>query len=194
MVGVTVFLILATYWIPQGCLRSYKDKKQPTSLRLVHSAGWYFMMLLEIYYSGALTMFFSTETSVPFENMRQVMQAYPDWKLQLQMGMQVFFVYKVEEGDPDYVKFWDRVENKPEETVFTKWDEGIRRMREDFGVILFVEGRLKSYLRQNTEAQTGLHVFDKRGKEFYNIIVTNNSPLGPVMKYGAQLLLEKGKR
>ena len=31
------------------------------------------------------------------------MQAYLDWKLQLQLGMQVFFVYQVEEGDPDYV-------------------------------------------------------------------------------------------
>ena len=121
------------------------------------------------------------------------MQAYPDWKLQLQLGMQVFFIYQVEEGDPDYVKFWDRVENLPDETVFQKWDEGIRRMREDFGVILFEEGRLKGYMKNHPEAQQGLAVFDKRGKEFYNMIVTNNSPLGPVLKYGAQLVLEKGK-
>ena len=125
--------------------------------------------------------------------MRDAMQAYPDWKLQLQLGMQVFFIYQVEEGDPDYVKFWDRVENMPDETTFTKWDEGIRRMREDFGVILFEEGRLKGYMKNNPDAQQGLAVFDKRGKEFYNMIVTNNSPLGPVLKYGAQLVLEKGK-
>ena len=125
--------------------------------------------------------------------MRDAMQAYPDWKLQLQLGMQVFFVYQVEEGDPDYVKFWDRVENLPDETVFETWDEGIRRMREDFGVVLFEEGRLKGYMKSHPEAQQGLAVFDKKGKEFYNMIVTNNSPLGPVLKYGAQLVLEKGK-
>ena len=138
-------------------------------------------------------MFFSTEIGVPFETMRQVMQAYPDWKLQLQMGMQVFFVYQVQDGDPDYVKFWDRIENLFEETVFEKWDEGIRRMREDFGVILFEQGRLKAYMKNNPEAQQGLQVFDKSTKEFYNIIVTNNSPLGPVLKYGAGTILETGK-
>ena len=189
-----MFMLLATYWIPQGYIYSYKDQEKPTSLKLVRSAGWYFMMLMEIYYSGALTMFFSTEMSVPFENMRQVMQAYPDWKLQMAHEMRVFFVYKVEEGDPDYVKFWDRVENLPGETVFAEMDEGIRRMRENFGVILFEEGRLKNYVRHHPEAQTGIHVFDKKAKEFYNIIVTNNSPLGPVLKHGAGLVLEKGKR
>ena len=88
------------------------------SLRFVRASGWYFMMLLEIYYSGALTMFFSTEVTAPFETIRQVMQAYPDWKLQCQMGMEVFFVYQAEDGDPDYVNFWERVQNAPDETVF----------------------------------------------------------------------------
>ena len=188
MIGFIVFMILTTYWIPQACPYSYKGKVNPTSLRLVRSTGWYFMVLMEIWYSGALTMFFSTEMSVPFENMRQVMQAYPDWKLQMAHEMRVFFVYKVEEGDPDYVKFWDRVENLPEETVFAEMDEGIRRMRENFGVILFEEGRLKKYMKKQREAQTGLHVFDKGAKEFYNSIVTNNSPLGPVLKHGAGLV------
>ena len=194
MVGFTVLVLLVFYYLPQ-ILSPYVRKRAEhfISLRLVHSTGWYFMMLLEIYYSGALTMFFSTEVGVPFDTMRQVMQAYPDWKLQLQLGMQVFFIYQVEEGDPDYVKFWDRVENMPEETVFEKWDEGIRRMREDFGVILFEEGRLKGYMKNNPEAQEGLAVFDKSKKEFYNMIVTNNSPLGPVLKYGNQLVLEKGE-
>ena len=82
--------------------------------------------------------------------------------------MQVFFIYQVEEGDPDYVGFWDRVENLPEETVFEKWDEGIRRMREDFGVILFEEGRLKGYMKENPEAQQGLAVFDKSKNIFVN--------------------------
>ena len=162
------------------------------SLRMVRSAGWYFMMLLEIYYSGALTMFFSTEITVPFETMRQVMRAYPDWKLQMMHGMQVFFIYKVQDGDPDYVGFWDRVENLPDETVFTEFDEGIRRMRENFGIVLFEEGRVKSYMKANPAAEQGLKVFDKRGKEFYNIIVTDNSPLGPVFKYGAGKVLETG--
>ena len=58
--------------------------------------------------------------TVPFESMRDVMRAYPDWKLQMMAGMQVFFIYKVQDGDPDYVKFWDRVLNMPDETTFVE--------------------------------------------------------------------------
>ena len=116
MVGLTILIILLSYYVPQTCIgKKYEDM---ASGRMVHCTGWYFLMLLEIYYSGALTMFFCTEMTIPLESMRQVMHAYPDWKLQLGHGMQVFFVYKVEDGDPDYVAFWDRVENLPDETVF----------------------------------------------------------------------------
>ena len=107
--------------------------------------------------------------------------------------MEVFFVYQAQDGDPDYVNFWERVENLPDETVFETESEGIRRMREEFGVVLFEEGRLKGYTKDNPAAQQGLKVFDKTKKEFYNMIVTNNSPLGPVLKYGAGLVLEKGR-
>ena len=162
------------------------------SLRLVSSNGWYFMMLLEIYYSGALTMFFSTEISVPFETMTDVMRAYPDWRLQMMAGMQVFFIYKVQDGDPDYVKFWDRVENLPDETTFTEFEEGIRRMHDDFGIVLYEEGRVKYYMKQNPVDQEGLKVFGKKGREFYNIIVKDNSPLGPVFRYGTGKVLETG--
>ena len=168
------------------------NSENMASLKLIRSWGWYFWFLLEVYYSGALTMFFSTEITVPFENMRQVMQAYPDWKLQMMHGMQVFFIYHVQDGDPDYVGFWDRVENLPDETTFSTFDEGVRRMQEEFGVILFEEGRLKGYMKENPAAQQGLKVFDKRSREFYNMIVTNNSPLGPMLKHGAGTILEKG--
>ena len=139
-------------------------------------------------------MFFSTQTSVPFEDMRQVMQAYPDWKLQFMSGMQVFFIYKVEEGDPDYVDFWHRVVNLPDETNVVEMDDAIERMRENFGVVLTIEGLLKHHMQLNPADQIGLHAFDPRTskKEFYNIIVTKNSPLGPMLKYGGTKILESG--
>lgn len=192
MVGLTTLVLLVLYYVPQFFPIVQKHRSELQSVRMVQSIGWYFFMLLEVYYSGALTMFFSTEIGVPFETMKEAMQAYPEWKMQLQRGMEVFFVYKVQEKDPDYLAFWDRVENMPEETVFQEWDEGIRRMREDYAVILFEEGRLKGYMMDHPEALEGLGVFDKQKKEFYNLIVTQNSPLGPVLKYGAVHIYEKG--
>ena len=124
--------------------------------------------------------------------MRDVMRAYPDWKLQMMAGMQVFFIYKVQDGDPDYVKFWDRVLNLPEETTFVEFEEGIRRMHENFGIVLYEEGRVKYYMKQHPKDQEGLNVFGKKGREFYNVIVKDNSPLGPIFRYGAGKVLETG--
>ena len=61
MVGFTVLVLLVLYWLPQILTNFRFNGDSTNSLRLIQSNGWYFMMLLEIYYSGALTMFFSTE-------------------------------------------------------------------------------------------------------------------------------------
>jgi len=194
LVTITTFIILVSYYLPRAYPHIHGNAAKMDSLRTVRACGWYCMMLLEIYYSGALTMFFSTEITAPFETMRQVMRAYPDWKLQLQPGMQVHFIYQAEDGDPDYAKFWDRVNRLPEETFYALQEQtdGLQRMRDDFLVVLCEEASLRGFMNTNPAALEGLEVFDKTKKEYFNIIVTNNSPLGPVLKHGAGLLLEKG--
>ena len=136
-------------------------------------------------------MFFSTEVSIPFETLRQVIQAYPDWKLQIPPGLEVFFIYQAQDGDRDYVQFWERLQNLPEETYF---DFDIQRMRKERVVVFAPDVPTRAYMNANPAAREGLHVFDKRKPELCNLIVTDNSPLGPVLKYGARLIIEKGKR
>ena len=113
------------------------------SVRLVNAIGWGTFLLLEVFYSGALTMFFSTELSLPFETIVDVMRAYPDYKLITQTNNQIYFIYKVEEGDPDYVAFWDRFLNNPEETIFKKTQEALQRMETERVVPIFQGGSLK---------------------------------------------------
>ena len=113
------------------------------SVRLVNAIGWGTFLLLEVFYSGALTMFFSTELSLPFETIVDVMRAYPDYKLITQTNNQIYFIYKVEEGDPDYVAFWDRYNNKKEETIFKKTTEALQRMETERVVPIFQGGSLK---------------------------------------------------
>ena len=113
------------------------------SFRMVNAIGWGAFLLLEVFYSGALTMFFSTELSLPFETILDVMRAYPDYKLITQTNNQVYFIYKVQDGDPDYVAFWDRFQNKPEETIFKKTQDALMRMETERVVPLFQGGSLK---------------------------------------------------
>ena len=42
-----------------------------------------FFVLLNAYYGGAMTMFFSSEISVPFTNILEVINAYPTWNLKM---------------------------------------------------------------------------------------------------------------
>ena len=39
--------------------------------------SWYFFNLLNAYYGGAMTMFFTSEATLPFETMKDVIGAYP---------------------------------------------------------------------------------------------------------------------
>ena len=54
--------------------------------------GWIMFLLVQIYYSGALTMFFTSETPLPFETTKEVIRSHPDWKMvyQVRYNIQVF--------------------------------------------------------------------------------------------------------
>ena len=82
IIGMTV-LILATVLAPFFLLSYFEET---LSYRVVTLSSWYFFVLLNAYYGGALTMFFTSDISIPFESLRQVMRAYPDWKLMYMRG------------------------------------------------------------------------------------------------------------
>jgi len=44
------------------------------------------ILLLNSFYGGALTMFFSSGLSIPFENIREAIHTYPHWKVMFQKG------------------------------------------------------------------------------------------------------------
>ena len=45
------------------------------------ASSWYFFVLLNAFYGGAMTMFFTTEAELPFTTEREVIRAHPDWNL-----------------------------------------------------------------------------------------------------------------
>lgn len=80
---------------------------------IASTTAWFFFLLLNAYYGGALTMFFTSEVSIPFNTIYDVMKAYPEWKLKMMNGDDVYFQYKALEGDVLYKEFYDRVKTNP---------------------------------------------------------------------------------
>lgn len=57
-----------------------------SSYMIAYITGWYFFVLVNAYFGGAMTMFFSSEITIPFEYIKDVMKKYPDWKLLMKDG------------------------------------------------------------------------------------------------------------
>ena len=189
VIGITVAVIIGCLVIPTMFAPKFSDTG---SFKVVSSIGWLFFMLIEIYYSGALTMFFSTEVSLPFETATDVMRAYDAWKLMMQYGNDVYFIGKVDDGDPDYVAFWDRKNNLPDETVYNSVSEGVDTMLNNLVVIHIQEGTIRGFVKENPEKGQGIKLFDRGSVQPYNLIVVDNSPLGPPLRFAARTAMETG--
>ena len=48
--------------------------------------------------------------------------------------------------DPDYIDFVERMDNAPEETLFSSTEDGLAKLKEGPNVIHALEGRLKGVM------------------------------------------------
>ena len=124
--------------------------------------------------------------------MKDVMKAYDAWKLMMQNGNDVYFIGPVDDGDPDFVAFWERKNNLPEETVFNSVSEGLDLMLNDLIVIHMQEGTIRGFVKDNTEKGQGIKLFARGKIQPYNLIFVNNCPLGPVFRVAARSAMETG--
>ena len=150
-------------------------------------------MIIEIYYEGALTMFFTTESAINFNSIRDVIRAYPDWKLMMQHGTEIYFLPYVESCDPDYIKFWERVQEIPEESVFQGIAGAVNEHENDSVVIYVSQSSIDVFIKYGQyDGENKLDVFYKSSAEYFNLIVTKNSPLGPILQHGSNVMFERG--
>ena len=124
--------------------------------------SWYFFVLLNAFYGGAMTMFFTSETTLPFETEREVIKAYPDWNLMLLEGNEFLFLSKAMAGDQDYIDFVDRMEDNKEEDEdikFSSIKEGLEKLLEGQNVIQVTDGMLNGHFHSNPFHQQNLKTF-----------------------------------
>ena len=153
----------------------------------------FFFLLILAYYEGALIMFFSSDTSLAFNDIKDVMKLYPQRKLMMREAYDVYYIHHVKTGDKDYTEFWNRVKQHPEETVFTSVEEVFGKFPGGGVVIHESEKAIRTYLEEcGGKRKEHFDAFVQGRAEYRNLIVTKNSPLGPILNYGTRLLLERG--
>ena len=146
----------------------------------------FFLLIL-----GALTMFFTSSISVPLETERDVIRAYPQWNLMFRKGSEVNIYSYVNQGDPDYIAFWQRHQKDAEGTRYNSEKEGIEHIASGQNVISAGESKLLGYLRANPVDQN-MYFFGHTKWRFNALIFHLNSPLVPMFNQGARYFREKG--
>ena len=89
LIVATSFLVVA---IPYTYLTTFYENTD--GYRISSTSVWIFFLIVNAYYGGAMTMFFTTETSIPFETVEDVLRAYPDYNLMMQAGSEIVFYEK----------------------------------------------------------------------------------------------------
>ena len=102
--------------------------------------GFYFFILINTFYGGAMTMFFSSEITLPFETIRDVTRAYPTWNLMVNEGSEAIYRAKAMDGDRDYVGLVNRMDNAQDETLFSSIEDGLAKLKDGHNVIHVIEG------------------------------------------------------
>ena len=156
------------------------------------TSAWFFFVLLNAYYGGALTMFFTSQITIPFESIEDVMESYPTWKLKMMVGNDVYFQYKALEGNKLYQEFWDRVKNKPSEAIYQTMADGLLQLRTDSVILHAIEGQLIGHFKANPFLSQNIKTFGKGRVEYFSAMLPKNSPLTPLFRKVQLELIESG--
>ena len=155
--------------------------------------AWMCFVMTFSFYQGVLTMFFSIKVDIPFESMKDVIKSYPKWNLMIQSDSQAFYTPYVKAGDPDFLEFFRRIQHKPDETLFSDIDEVITRHNTDAVVISIRQSTIDKHRKYGkSEQHNKLEIFQRNNFQPSSMIVTKNSPFGPVLNYAAKLMGERG--
>ncbi len=83
LIATTIVVMLVVTLLPYTLFPNFFEDTQ--GYRMVHVISMLFFVLINSFYGGAMTMFFTSEIALPFETMRDVMRDH-SWKLVVQNG------------------------------------------------------------------------------------------------------------
>ena len=188
--GFVIVIILMFGLIINKCIMV--DQTSATDgQKLLMAVGWLTFVLIQVYYSGTLTMFFTADYTIPYDTIYDVFRDYPNIKLVYPKGIEYFFVYGVASGDPGYKEYWDRVQADPDQYHFNIDNGAIGELMK--GNIVFTsENKMKSYFKQNPRLENEIKLFGRSHFSRTHLIFPKNSPLAPIFTQGFLRLSEVG--
>ena len=189
LILLLMFVVLSFMGLTSIFLPSLNDSE---GRKLVMTTMYYFFVLINAFYGGALTMFFTSTITLPFETLRDVMKSNPEWKLLFMKGQEAFFAYPAFQGDTDYLHYWNYAKVNAKDASFSRINEGLERLKLGKTVIFLDESMLKGYLKNNPSHVQNLEIFWQGENKFMGIIFPLNSPLVPMFQKGAVMLRETG--
>ena len=78
------------------------NKHKHSTLKILYFTLWLLFVLLNAYYGGAMTMFFSLEGQIPFQGITEGLgKHYPDWKPYILQGSNLAFDLAANEDPKD---------------------------------------------------------------------------------------------
>ena len=171
--------------------KSIIPDEHENSEMIVSFTVWLFFVLLNAFYGGALTMFFTGTANIPFNSRKDVLREYPDWNFKIPAGSEMNIYHEVLQGDPDHVAFWERFLEDKSAHTYSTIKEGLDFIAEGQNVIAPSEQQLFNYLKNNPTNQK-LYFFGHNPWRIKGIIFPLNSPLVPIFKQGAGYIRERG--
>ncbi|XP_059095839.1 uncharacterized protein LOC131890503 [Tigriopus californicus] len=204
-VDLTLFVRPFTYesWIATGFISliigicavvttSIQYINQSESYKMVSTSGWYFFVLLNAFYGGALTMFFANEPSSPFASLKDVVDAYPSWNLKALTGNEVLILGNASPEKPEYYTLYDRLMDNQMKNLYSNYEEIMAEARSSQTVFHVFVRHFKGFLGQHPHQKRNLRTFAQGKRQDVGIIFPKNSPLVPIFRLGIQRLRERG--
>ena len=190
VIGIGNVMITVCLLMNQLFLRNVKMN---ISLRLIRSVNYLSYFLIIIYYGGALKMFFTANVPNPFNSRSDVMKAHPEWRLKFRNGNFRLFMDKAEDGhDPIYKQYWHRAKENLNGYQYQSIAEGVKEMQDSQVAIHALDTLLKQYYKNSPNAKIPTFVPSEGEFGWENMVVTENSPLGPIFQKEFDKLGENG--
>jgi hypothetical protein len=177
----TIFILMNKYVIPHT--------EDSNGQKLFFITMWYFFVMLHALYGGAMTMFFTQTIHIKFAGLKDVIHAYPDWKLVFMSGTESKFALS---DNPYYANFWARAQASPQDTIFNNIEEGLSLIAKDKNVMYIFKDVLMGHLAANpTHIQSMESIVVE--KNIQNCIgFPFNSPLKPLFYKAILKARERG--
>ena len=189
VIGFVLTTALLCHFLPYAYIEYFEDT---SGYLMATTASWTFFLLVNAYYCGAMTMFFAVDQGTSFSTMDQVLEAYPGWKLIVRKANAIFFQQQILQGNQLYIDLWDRVENKPEETLWATVEEGLAKIKDGNAAMHIDSNVIHGFFKTNQFFQQDIKLFAGSKPRGFGIVVNQKSPLKPIFQSASNIIYETG--